>query len=116
MLAARLGDTSKGGRGDFTRIVRKGDIARGNNADQSLVTIDHREASNLDVGHARSDLIKLSILEAVADVETYDVAHWRIRAFTFGHGSNGDVAAVVIPIRRSFSPTGRAPASIAAMS
>src|SRR5262245_45372730 len=92
MLATRLGDTSKGSRGDFTRIVRKGDITKGNNADQSLVTIDHREASHLDVGHARSDLIKLLIVEAVTEVETHDLAHLLVRTFTFSHGSNGDVA------------------------
>ena len=91
MLPTRFGNTGERRRCGFAGIICKGDIAKGYNTDQALVPVDHREASNLHIGHAGGNLIQLLIVEAVADVQAHDIAHWRVRASTFSHSSNGDV-------------------------
>src|SRR5262245_20440826 len=115
VLAARLGDTAERGGRSFTGIVREGNIAKRDNANQALIAVDHGETPNLDVGHVRGDFVQLLIVEAVTDLGAHNVAHWGIWVLAFGHGADGNVAVGNHPDKTIISPTGRAPESIAVM-
>src|SRR6266545_6045479 len=73
MLAARTRYLAK----RYARAVaglRLSDITQRNNADQPLVSIEDRQAPDLDVAHVRGDFLKVLVLKTIFDVGRHHVA------------------------------------------
>src|SRR5262249_14642176 len=62
-------------------------------------------------GHVLGKIIDLILLEAVLDLGAHHVADKGFRTEPMGDTSHGDIRSVIIPTKRSFSPTGSTPMS-----
>src|SRR5437764_7541718 len=72
-------------------VVACGDVAQGENADQTLVAIENRQAPDLNVRHIARDLFELLIVETIFDVLGHDIAHLGFRTFALSNPADGDV-------------------------
>ena len=78
--------------GRIALAVRR-QIAERDDADEMLVTVDHRQAANLMIAHQLDDVVDVIVVEAPPHIVRHDVLHARgVGREAGGRGPDGDVA------------------------
>src|SRR5215510_13754741 len=90
MRAAGCGNARNGAtRG--ARIRAQGQIGDRNDADQSLLPIEHWQPPDLVVGHVLCDVLDVFVLEAVEDFLAHYLTDRRLRRLSLGYRTGCDI-------------------------
>ena len=115
MLPARLRHSTQSLVCRTIGIIGKGAVPERNNPDQALFAVAHGQAPKFHICHVGRNFVDLLVLKAIANLGTHDVAYRRIWPLFPRPPRIATSRSVIIPTRRSPSPTGSAPASAAAI-
>ncbi|EGE56539.1 hypothetical protein RHECNPAF_6420090 [Rhizobium etli CNPAF512] len=76
----------------FHGLALHGEIAKRDDADQPLASVQHRQAPHLKIPHVVKNVFQIFVIEAVLDIGTHYIPDLCVGTFALCHATNGNVA------------------------